>query len=297
MSAGGRTEAGSFHLGCAVWAFPGWIGNFYPRGAKSADLLRLYAERFHAVEGNTTFYSTPAPEMLERWLQLMPEGFGFCPKLPRTITHEGPLAVASGLAKAFCERLHPLRSRLGPMFAQLPGTYAPTELADLRSFLAAWPAEAPRLVLEVRHVDWWKEPASTALRETLTELGHGRVILDTRPIYAFGDDPQRESQRKKPRVPVSFEATARTCFVRFISHPDIERNARWLDEWAEQVDAWLAEGRDVWWFAHCPDETQSPQVARDFHGRLARLRRKRGCRLPTLPWDGIAPEPEQLELF
>ncbi len=56
---------GSFHLGCAVWSYPDWVGPFYPEGTKSGDMLALYGQRLRAVEGNTTFYATPAPETLE----------------------------------------------------------------------------------------------------------------------------------------------------------------------------------------------------------------------------------------
>ena len=46
---------GSYFTGCAVWAFKDWVGEFYPRGSKAGDFLRLYGDRMTAVEGNTTF--------------------------------------------------------------------------------------------------------------------------------------------------------------------------------------------------------------------------------------------------
>jgi hypothetical protein len=47
-----------FHLGCAVWAYKEWLGDLFPPGSKSAELLRLYSRRLTTVEGNTTFYAT-----------------------------------------------------------------------------------------------------------------------------------------------------------------------------------------------------------------------------------------------
>ncbi|NER92987.1 MAG: DUF72 domain-containing protein, partial [Symploca sp. SIO1B1] len=52
----------SFFLGCAVWAYKGWIGEFYPPGSKAGEFLSLYCQRFTTVEGNTTFYSVPNQE-------------------------------------------------------------------------------------------------------------------------------------------------------------------------------------------------------------------------------------------
>ena len=35
----------SLYLGCPVWSFKGWVGNFYPKGTQSKDFLREYARR------------------------------------------------------------------------------------------------------------------------------------------------------------------------------------------------------------------------------------------------------------
>ena len=55
----------SIYLGCPIWSFKGWVGNFYPKGTKPADFLREYARRLTTVEGNTTFYAVPAPKTIE----------------------------------------------------------------------------------------------------------------------------------------------------------------------------------------------------------------------------------------
>jgi uncharacterized protein YecE (DUF72 family) len=49
--------AGAYFTGCAVWAFKDWVGDFYPKGSKAADFLRLYCDRMTTVEGNTIFYA------------------------------------------------------------------------------------------------------------------------------------------------------------------------------------------------------------------------------------------------
>jgi uncharacterized protein YecE (DUF72 family) len=44
---------------CAVWSYPGWVGEVYPPKTPARDFLRVYSNYFSAVEGNTTFYAIP----------------------------------------------------------------------------------------------------------------------------------------------------------------------------------------------------------------------------------------------
>jgi uncharacterized protein YecE (DUF72 family) len=282
--------AGAYFTGCAVWAFKDWVGEgkFYPRGSKAADFLRLYGDRMTAVEGNTTFYSMPDAKTIERWAATMPAGFRFCPKLPRAFSHQGKLVPWVENAHRFLGTLAPLTDRLGPLFIQLPPTYGPEHLADLREFLARWPRQTQPIAVEVRHPDWFADPHATRLNQMLTSLGVGRVLLDTRPIYdgidAADVDPQLGSERKKPRVPLHPQVTAAFTLVRYISHPDLARNQPYFDEWVPRLRQWLAAGSDVYFFAHCPQEAKSPAVARTVYHQLQRV----GTPLPELPWDAIA---------
>ncbi len=57
----------NFFIGCAVWAYKGWVGELYPQGTRTADFLHLYSRRFTTVEGNTTFYAVPNQETVTRW--------------------------------------------------------------------------------------------------------------------------------------------------------------------------------------------------------------------------------------
>ncbi len=58
-----------FHLGCAVWGHRGWVGELFPAGSRQTDFLSLFSRRFPCVEGNTTFYATPRPQILARWVE------------------------------------------------------------------------------------------------------------------------------------------------------------------------------------------------------------------------------------
>ena len=284
-------SAGRFFLGCALWSHRGWVGGLYPQGAQPERFLDLYVERMTAVEGNTTFYASPSEDVLRRWRQRMPAGFRFLPKLPREVTHDGLLTGKVAQAAAFAWHLSALGGRLGPCVAQLPPYFEAERLGELLSFVEQWPEGVPPLIVELRHPSWFAAPHRERLVRGLAERGVGRVVLDTRPVYESPDDPQSTHPRRKPELPVLPQASARTAMVRFIGHPDGARNLRYLERWAEKVHLWLDEGRDVYFFAHCPDEDHSPGIARTFQGLLE----GRGAPVPELPWTRLGGD--QLELF
>lgn len=278
-----------FRLGCAIWAYKQWVGELFPAKSKPAEFLRLYSRRFTCVEGNTTFYSIPDRATVDRWKSETPSGFKFCPKLPKSLTHTGLLAPALPEALQFLELMQRLDDRLGVLFAQLPPSYSPTQFNDLETFLRGW--TGANLALEVRHIQWFKEPHRTRLNELLTELKIGRVLLDSRPIYDCEDDPQLQSERKKPKVPLQPDITAPFSLVRYISHPTI--NQVYLEEWVKFVDRALQQGTEVYFFVHCPIEERSPQNARDFQ----QLLEQHSVSVPALPWNQIEPPASQMSLF
>ena len=51
-------SAAAFYIGCAVRGYKDWVGDLFPPGSKSADLLSPYSRRLTTVGGNTTFYET-----------------------------------------------------------------------------------------------------------------------------------------------------------------------------------------------------------------------------------------------
>lgn len=282
-----------FRLGCAVWSYRGWLGNFYPAGSSAKDWLRLYGDRLHAVEGNTTFYAVPSVETVQRWREQTPPEFRFCLKFPQTVTHQGLLQARLEDARAFMERVQPLGDRLSCIFAQLPPNYSPAYLSDLHHFLNELTPLGIPLGVEVRHLDWFQTAHHQALTALLTQYQASTVLLDTRPIYNCSDDPQAQSQRRKPKVPLIPTVTNQTAIVRFISHPQRELNAPYFEQWVEQINQWWTNGLSIHFFMHCPIEDHSPDHARHFQELL------QAAQVPTppLPWQNLTPEPQQLSLF
>lgn len=284
----------NFLIGCAVWAYKGWVGELYPKGSKSVDFLPLYTQRFTAVEGNTTFYAVPDRNTITSWAAQMQPGFEICPKLPRQLTHNGLLEPSISGALEFLQLMQGLDKHLGPIFAQLPPSYKPAFLDDLAAFLKAWPRSEASLAVEVRHPDWFTEPHATNLNTLLQELGVGRVLLDTRPAYTGSASYKQQAvDPRKPKLPVQPIVTAPFTLVRFISHPEQDVNQPFMEEWVSLVDQWLRSGKRIYFFMHCPLEQYSPANARHFQ----QLLEDKSVLVPPLPWNSIEQTPIQLSLF
>jgi uncharacterized protein YecE (DUF72 family) len=288
-------------LGCPIWAYKDWVGSFYPQGMKATDYLREYAARLNAVEGNTTFYAVPALSTIQSWVSDTPQGFRFCPKLPRGISHTGELVPHRQQAGDFIDIMSRLGVRLGPMFLQLPPRYPPSQVDDLRVFLHSWPSEV-QLAVEVRHADWFDLDTNQALNELLSGFSMARVVIDTRPIRSLSEDKilagsvyQRllQARQRKPDVPVLPEQTTPFVFLRYIGHPQLDANQPFIKEWGQYLAGRLKAGAQAYVFCHCPDERLDPWLCRAFHqeisGRVA---------LPPLPWDEAdAGVPRQTSFF
>jgi uncharacterized protein YecE (DUF72 family) len=147
------------YLGTSSWSFDDWRGSVYPPDAKSTDYLTYYAERFPAVEIDTTFYRIPTPSMVDSWYRRTPEGFRFAAKIPQTITHEKVLRDCQAELQQFTEVMSRLGEKLGPLLFQFPyfaKRHFPTPQAfldRLAPVLDHLPAGL-RFAVEIRN-RWW----------------------------------------------------------------------------------------------------------------------------------------------
>jgi uncharacterized protein YecE (DUF72 family) len=283
------------YLGCPIWSFKGWVGNFYPAGTKPSDFLHEYARRLTTIEGNTTFYAVPAPRTVQTWTEQTPETFRFCAKIPKAISHEGKLTSQIDRAQEFVNVLRPLGSRLGPMFLQLPPKYSPHLIGDLAQFLDAFPRDV-RLGVEVRHLDWFDSPHRDLLNQLLSSHNMARVVIDTRPIRDLAGDEILEgsayesllgARERKPDVPVFLERTTDFVFLRFIGHPELSQNFAFIDEWVDYLIPEMKAGATAFIICHSPENLTAPNICREFHKRLS----EKISVLP-LPWDEVESEPD-----
>ncbi|GER92198.1 hypothetical protein KDW_63600 [Dictyobacter vulcani] len=284
-----------FYIGCPMWGYKEWLGEFFPTRTPANDFLRLYSQKLTTVEGNTVFYALPSAETVARWAQETPSSFRFCPKVLRSISHEGLLSQQKKETLTFIERMQGFGERLGPIFLQLPPTFGPNQLDQLQAFLDYWPTEV-QLAVEVRHPDFYQEPQASILDELLKTHQAARVIMDTRPIRTGTPKEQKELQarERKPHLPVHITTTTDFAFVRYIGHPTMEVNAPFLDQWAQQLTTWYKQGLTIYAFCHCPYEKHSPEICYELYQRVRKI-----VSLPALSWQpgDQSPGPEQMTLF
>ncbi len=244
----------------------------------SPTRLASYASVFNCVEGNTTFYATPAASTVNRWLESVPPDFRFCFKLPKSVTHAQRPDYRE--LEGFLDAVEPLRPVLGPLLVQLPATKGARALEDLEPVLATVRARH-RFVIEVRHPEFFEDPS--ILEPWLEQYRAGRVILDARPIHR-GNRAHPEvvdALHEKPDLPVSATVYADMPFVRLVLHPDIVSNTPYLLAWADRAAQWIGEGLRPFMMIHCPNNLHCPPLAREFHERLRR--QIGGNRLPAWP--------------
>jgi uncharacterized protein YecE (DUF72 family) len=169
-------------IGCAVWSYPGWVGEVYPPKTPAKDYLRVYSHHFPAVEGNTTFYAIPDRATIDRWIAQTPPGFKFCLKFPRAITHNGSLEPYILAAHAFITQMQALGDRLGVLFIQLPPNYAPRErFADLAAFLTM----LPRRVLCRSGAIVWAGSPPIQLRQERKPPAHAPLRQQSRSKFGI----------------------------------------------------------------------------------------------------------------
>jgi uncharacterized protein YecE (DUF72 family) len=287
-----------FRLGCAVWAYSGWVGDFYPKGMRQGEFLKAYGDRLTTVEINSTFYVIPDHTTVKRWAESTDTNFRFCPKFPKQLSHNGTLCNHLEQGQQFVDLMRHLGDRLGVIFIQLPPSYAPNNFADLEKFLTALRLDnaqtAPKFALEVRHSNWFQQPHQDRLNALLTDLEIGRVLLDSRPIYTLpsGASPVKQ-ERRKPNLPLQPVITAPHTLIRFISHPQADLNFQFWLEWQNYLSQWLNAGIQVYFFMHCPIEERSPHHAQALQNMLE----KSGLPIPPLPWQNLTVPPQQLSLF
>ncbi len=266
-------------LGCPMWGLKSWTGPFFPSGTKPRDYLATYSRRLNTVEGNTTFYALPDASLVLRWRDETPPGFRFCLKFPQTISHHRRLIDAGAETGAFIERLALLSDRCGPSFLQLPPTFGGKQLPVLASYLAALP-KTLALAVEPRHADFFGA-AESDFDALLRAHNAARCIFDTTALFdlpATHSAAVAEAQERKPKFAARHGRTGPFAFVRFVGQPDLEANLPWIDAWARRVIDWLRAGDDVYFFFHCPDDTEAPRLARMLHAAVGA-----NVQLPALP--------------
>jgi uncharacterized protein YecE (DUF72 family) len=212
------------HIGTSGWHYGHWRGPFYPDELGAEGFLAYYAERFHTVEINNSFYQLPSESTLGKWRDAVPQGFLFAVKGSRFITHMKKLKDPARSLAPFLERVAVLGEKLGPILFQLPPRWR-FNAARLAGFLSALPG-AYRYTLELRDQSWINDDALDLLAR------HGAAFC----IYELAGYLS------------PLEVTADFVYIR-LHGPGGPYQGQYDDAtlaaWAGAISAWSREGREV----------------------------------------------------
>ncbi|WP_112245123.1 DUF72 domain-containing protein [Kribbella monticola] len=253
------------HVGCAMWTYAPWQGRLIPHPLPPSERLRAYASWCNAVEGNTTFYATPAVTTVESWAAQTAEDFRFVVKLPKTATHEQRLRGVD--LQPFFTAMEPLGPRNHAFWIQLPASFAPADLGVLATFLYRLP-RGYRYAVEVRHPSFFDDERSAAqLEHVLDRVGAEWIPFDTVTLFRTpaSSYAERDAWMKKPRVLRRTRALTATPIVRYIGRDDPQLTMAGWDYLVKAVVNWLAEGRSPTVFLHTPDNVDALTLARRFY--------------------------------
>ena len=198
---------GRITVGTSSWADPGFVEDWYPDGMTARDRLAWYAERFEAVELNSSFYAIPERATVHRWAKVTPPGFTFDVKLHRLLSRHsaqldslppelrdgvetnsrGRVRLTPELEAAVIDRLleeiAPLTEagKLSAFLLQLTPAFAPDkhELDELTPLIERLKPHVT--AVELRHRGWVDEQRVESTLDYLEEREAAFVCVDAPP--------------------------------------------------------------------------------------------------------------------
>ena len=221
-------------VGTSGWQYRHWKGRFYPAELPTARWLEHYARYFDTVELNNPFYRQPERQTFEKWRRSVPDDFVYAVKLNRFITHIKRLRIERDSVERSYGTLAGLGPKAAAVLVQLPPRMKFDQERAERFFKMVSPRRR-RHAIEPRDASWFTPDALAFLRRRNVAL----VIGDT------------------PRWPTHIAVTGDLVYLRFHG-PERLYASNYSDdvlrEWAERIEAWRGEGRDV--FAYFNNDEQ-----------------------------------------
>jgi uncharacterized protein YecE (DUF72 family) len=202
---------GEIVVGTSSWADPGFVKEWYPQGMEASERLPWYAQRFRAVELNSSFYAVPDRNTVRRWAEVTPERFTFDVKAHRALSrHSAPLdslppdlrdqaetnergrviltpELETALAGRLVEELRPLAeaAKLGAFLVQLTPAFSPGrhELAELDGLVEA--LRPHPVAIELRNRNWVDGERLESTLGWFSERDAAFVSVDAPPADNF----------------------------------------------------------------------------------------------------------------
>ena len=242
------------YIGTSGFQYADWVGHYYPEDLPKESWLAFYAEEFHTLEINFTYYRMPTARALAGMARKVPDDFLFTVKATQEMTHgrEGEPKVFMDFKNA----LKPLRdvNKFGAILAQFPNSFRASE--DSRNYLKWMREQLDDLpvVVEFRNKEWLTEETYSLLREN--NLG-----------FCCVDEPYF------PRVA---EITSSIAYVRFhgrnykkwwkhehaYERYDYTYPIEELEEWTPKIQQMDAMAENTFVFANNHYQAQGIETAR-----------------------------------
>ncbi len=263
---------GVLRIGTMGWTYADWQGVFYPPSVSAENRLKLYASTLGAVEIDSTFYACPRESVVETWGKITPQNFVFCPKVPRSLTHDRKLQNVWPDLQQFVAVMRRLGPKLGPVLLQLGPGFTREDWPALRTLIPLLPTLAPtRFVLEVRH--------RSLLQQSLIQFLHEHHVALAAADYAL--------------MPRQFTTTTDFAYIRLIGrHGQFEHINRIqqdrssdLDRWAEAIRKAQAHTNAVYVFVNNDYEGYSPGTCSRLMERLGTAAKPEPGRLQGILFD------------
>ncbi|MFV0391670.1 MAG: DUF72 domain-containing protein [Paludibacteraceae bacterium] len=237
-------------VGCAKWNRTDLKG-FYPRGTK--DELSYYSTQFNSIELNATFYNMPSREQVVKWRDKTPDGFKFFPKITNSISHYRRLLNVKDLIDVYCDAVAYFEEKLGMVFLQLNEQFSPNEFGKLIDFVTYFPKVIP-LGVEVRNEKWFSDAGAwNDFCKLLEENQTTNLVTDVAG--------RRDMVHQRLTTPAAF--------IRFTGCNVDEIDRRRMNDWAERIAVWKAQGlENLYFFVHQNFEVSSPLLSGYFVQQL-----------------------------
>ena len=240
---------GTIYIGTSGWTYDAWKNGFYA-GISRGAWLTHYAQHFHAVEVNATFYHQLKQSTFAKWAETTSPDFRFAIKGHRYLTHVLKLHVSREVFLRQKRSVAPLGKQLAVVIWQLPaglGRDAP-RLEHFARMLDTW--QETRHALEFRHQSWFDEPIAACLRR------HRLAVCQSDAV----DWPLWDA------------VTTNLVYIRLHGHRITYVSSytdRQLAAWAKRIRRWSTEGRDVHIYFDNTDAGHAPRDAQRLVASLA----------------------------
>ena len=225
-----QTKKPDIYIGTSGFRYIEWKEFVYPAEVKKIDWLNYYAKHFNTTEVNSSFYHLPQKATVEKWVDKVSNGFKFCPKITRFITHIKKLRDCKEPVAHYFGIFEPMKKMMVPVLIQLPASLLFHEDVTRQFFDVLKYHDEYDFAIEPRHASWMKEEALALI----TEYNIALVIAQSGVNF-----PYKEL------------ITTKDVYIRFHGPKQLyasSYSAAMMKEYAGKMAAWANDKHRIWAF-------------------------------------------------